>query len=650
MRWVGIKDSHVCVHPHIANTRTQHANGRSIKTEPPVHYLTHTCTTHMEESISLRNRHQSNPSSNPLIQELNTPNNTNAQSTQSKELLHTIKYTTKITNKENKQIWKTIFQWRYYIIVLWICFLFPIGLFSQPKIMKITDSSYNVIKHTPSNAANDVYSKYYLPNDYESSVNPPILILLEQEDKIGVESMIDGTSDLYESTRQFMNNYARYMRDYSNDGSDETTWITVENYYDYEVLDLHSLGLESYVRNNGTYMLMVVNSVLKTGKDTYHFINDMKDYGTTFVPNELDLHFTGLTIFQQEMISSSIHDNLHIIAVVLPILLLITCTMLLQCNVMILLIPITMTAVSLTFWCIFIWPFMHYEYYQVSQITPTIVWCISIVISFEYSYILLSTIHSQMKEKQSLFYYVTISSESSVVREQQRYLSFMAMHGIILYSLNRISRAFIIISNLSLFLIFFGYLLLGPIDVLVNFGICTCVAIVGCIFASVSLIPSILFTKFGHYLILASLRREMQNPYCCLRKSNDGDVSSNSSNKIQLIEPLIPNEEEEEAPEHLFPMDKVEVMDRDVIDTTIQETLPIQPNKINEDDIEPLQDGIYSKLGTRLFSYDQRKPRLGCLLFLITLIFIAPSIFLLTRFKAGVNLKLTLPKDSKYFY
>ena len=139
---------------------------------------------------------------------------------------------------------------------------------------------------------------------------------------------------------------------------------SVENYYDYEVLDLHTLGLESYVNNNGTYMLMVVNSVLKTGEDTYHFINDMKDYGTTFVPNELDLHFTGLTIFQQEMISSSIHDNLYIIAIVLPILLLITCTMLLQCNVMILLIPITMTAVSLTFWCIFIWPCMHCKYYQ----------------------------------------------------------------------------------------------------------------------------------------------------------------------------------------------------------------------------------------------------------------------------------------------
>jgi len=92
-------------------------------------------------------------------------------------------------------------------------------------MMKITDSSYNAIKHTPSNEANDVYSKYYLPNDYESSVNPPILILLEQEDKIGDESMIDGISDLCKSTRQFLNNYAKYMRDYSKDGSDETTWI-----------------------------------------------------------------------------------------------------------------------------------------------------------------------------------------------------------------------------------------------------------------------------------------------------------------------------------------------------------------------------------------------------------------------------------------
>ena len=107
-------------------------------------------------------------------------------------------------------------------------------------------------------------------------------------------------SKLHKSTKLFINNYARHMRDYCKDknenrnknNNDKDQLTTVEHYYDYELLNSCKLGQESYMRNNGTTMLMITtstNNLITHSKDTCDFLNYTKDHGNAFTPKEITM-------------------------------------------------------------------------------------------------------------------------------------------------------------------------------------------------------------------------------------------------------------------------------------------------------------------------------------------------------------------------
>ena len=50
------------------------------------------------------------------------------------------------------------------------------------------------------------------------------------------------------------------------------------------------------------------------------FLNDVRDHGNTFTPTEITMPHAGLCMFQQDMITSSMHDDLHTLIAALPML------------------------------------------------------------------------------------------------------------------------------------------------------------------------------------------------------------------------------------------------------------------------------------------------------------------------------------------
>jgi len=371
------------------------------------------------------------------------------------------------------------------LLVAAICLLWPLGVWSFREFTHSTDSTFHPIPGSLSAQAQAAFTKAY-PNDWSDPMHPVLVLVLESTKN---ESLLDSTNDSYNRTRVFCQglqlaiNSTCWKTAFDSDCATED-WIKVTTYFDLHDVKLEYLA-QSLTASRGRTALIEVQYLLSANA-THHrervnqIMNVLKNYGDANADDAFfNVSYTGLQWFQSDLMKETQSDLAKMDAIVLPLALILVGVVLPRAHPgFVWIIPLITMITTVCAWSSILR--IIAKTMQITQFTPSIMMSLTLGMGIDYTLFLLSR-------------YLEIKNDKSMA------IRHMIQHG----------GQVVLMSGLTLMCTFLGLVFL-PLQMLKSVGIGAAVSIGCALVVNLTLVPVLLHTKLGDWIILQRGNVEQQ--------------------------------------------------------------------------------------------------------------------------------------------
>jgi len=377
-------------------------------------------------------------------------------------------------------------------LAFWLLVIPPIGLYSLPHMLKGADSTFRPVAGTSAANAEIAYREaYHNPPGGQM----PIIAILEMEDDHSATkkgTLTDGKSEIFNSTRAFVHDYIVHLQQ-------QYEGVSIESFYnvyaEYPILAEHVLASA----DGRTTLLKIIPPITLVSKlGLLSFAEKVTSYADSTKPPEgVRISYTGLILFQRDMTASSKRDLARLDTIALPLSLLIL-GYALGCALPLLLVPILTIFSTICLWSGVMYFLMCYTRTPVVQTTPSVMMSLTIAMSVDYSLFYLSRTLEEIRRiistQNSNSDDTSTSTTASSKDEQKLWLQQANQTAM------TTSGHSILVSGCTLSVCLVGLVIL-PLGMMVSLGIGCCVAVLSCIVVSLTMIPSMLNSRVGTWMI-----------------------------------------------------------------------------------------------------------------------------------------------------
>ena len=392
------------------------------------------------------------------------------------------------------------------LLILTVFVVWPIGFFSFEAFHQHTDSTFNPLPGTPSQAAQDAFASAYGGHDWQDPMNPPLILVLKATNE--TLSLIDPEQEAYRTAETFTFNISSALREHlaatpmcrgsrsisfyaseqtmsssNSTGQNETaSWsLQVTSYYS---LEKEGLGLlaRSLVADGG---LMTIMQIQYIPPDSWRgdakacmfaLLDAIESYSIQYAPPEFfSVEFTGIHWFQRDLIRATRADIHRMDMVALPLALFLLGVVLPHANsCFVWLVPLVTMVSTVATWSI-VMRFLV-QYMQITQFTPTVMMSLTIGMGIDYTLFLLVR-------------YTKHSFQNGPSHRRQSIARMLWQGGTV-----------VTWSGLTLLCNFLGLMLL-PLSMLQSVGVGAAVAIASALIVNLTLVPALLNTRLGKSIV-----------------------------------------------------------------------------------------------------------------------------------------------------
>jgi len=220
-------------------------------------------------------------------------------------------------------------KWRHAIISFFFIVLWPLGVVCFPRLLHATSSEFKPTVGTPSYEADQVYKNAYNTVGEE---HLPVLVLLEHRQRFNSigsnDTLVDGYSELYQSTRNFVLNISAHLeylsRSYNNNLNNQS-YAHITSYYAFEKAGLYTLAKHTFASQDGLMTFIRIEFATISDKTKRQFLDDIMITCTELFhpPNNVNISFTGMHFFQQDTLNEVKADMKRMDFISLPLALLV---------------------------------------------------------------------------------------------------------------------------------------------------------------------------------------------------------------------------------------------------------------------------------------------------------------------------------------
>jgi uncharacterized membrane protein YdfJ with MMPL/SSD domain len=368
-------------------------------------------------------------------------------------------------------------------LMLFILFVvWPFGALSFRRLQHITDSTFHPVPTSLSGEAQAAFAKSYA-NDWQDPMHPSLSIVLENPDSKSNDTLIDPTSPLYEQAFNFSIELPLYLNQTCWKLKDETncttdSWTKVTSYYSLVEEELTYLA-KTLAADSGHLTLVQVQYLLPSNathvrERVAQLMEAIENFAARY-DDALSISFTGLKWFQSDLLKSTQSDLRKMDALVLPLALFLIGIVLKQARAAyVWMLPLCTLLTTVCAWSIAMR--IVASKMQITQFTPSIMMSVTLGMGMDYSLFLLSRYLEHMTTR-----------TSSTKQQSIRYMLFHGGHVLLL-------------SGLTLMCTFLGLCFL-PLAMLQSVGIGAAVAIGCALFVQLTLVPAVLHTSFGDWIV-----------------------------------------------------------------------------------------------------------------------------------------------------
>ena len=614
------------------------------------------------------------------------------------------------SNHSPHWLWKcwNKFTRRHHVTLLFFCIIiiWPLGIYSLPRLMRNADSTFTALSGTPSADALLDYHNAYNPsssNISDASNSPhfkPIMVLFQLDNfnssKKSSTSLIDGTSIYFNQTQAFVFQYCQYIQSQLTTSDTVESSIEIESFY-HLYAEFPILAKQAFASPNGNIVLIKINppqSLLESKTKLLNFLQKITSYPDMVsggvinghvnlnknkihsLPPLVSISFTGIPLFQQDMIISSKNDVSRLDTISLPISLLILAWVL-QSSVVLLILPIMTIGTTICLWSTILYSLMCITNIAIAQFTPSIMMSLTIAMSVDYSLFYLSRCLEEIQQFKSSDFQANdnihdIEYDGEEIRDVRTNITYSKKEIVYNANLNALSNAghSILVSGSTLAMCLFGLVIL-PLNLMVSTGIGSCIAVLSCIFVNLTILPTILHTKVGRYLIFFKgfqiPKYRLKSRYISLEKvrtvcnlhywrsrcsnNHESSIDGNDVDDSPLLHDSYDTEillsekpgnlSETHKLDHQIKQNEMNSMKSESypsIQYTDQHLQDENPNSSSEPSAS-----IWMRLG--LFALLRRKLSIAILVVLLVF-FILPISSFLFKIKTSIAMELMLPYDS----
>ncbi len=435
------------------------------------------------------------------------------------------------------------------LLVVWIIII-PMGLISFPKFIRSTDSTMRPIPGTYSENALQVYRESFGPVDgiglmQDDPMNDGgILLLLKQDTNTQSdpsETLIDGSSDLFHSAQNFSLGIEEYVVSnlkitqdcFDRDLMAVLPSVNVTSYYSLMneklfgsaeklcSIDGHfttmqiAYSVPSCLYSSSNTKMIAHNVQLTYGNQILESVQQYVDRGVKHVAG-VEVGITGMLSFRKDMSSGLSHDLHRMHFFVLP-LALVLFLLALGGHPLLVTIPITCVLCTICSWSIIMVVLIRYGL-QVTQFTPNVMITLTFGLSIDYSLFLLSRALSELQYSRSLVGGELVSDE-----ELRRRVNVAMIEKI---------GQIIITSGITLMSTFLGLLIL-PVHFLRSVGLGASICIIMCMLVNLILVPAILCSDFGMWIM------DLSSNYTFLNDNSFLDLVLSAKSKIRKFSKIV---------------------------------------------------------------------------------------------------------------
>lgn len=364
------------------------------------------------------------------------------------------------------------------LLIIVLSVIWPFGAVSLRRFTHSTDSTFHPIPFSPSERAQNAFAELYA-NDWQNPMHPALLTVLESTTN---QSLVDERSPLYNPARNFSVGLADHLNStcWKIEGDDDCqkdSWIQVTSYYSLKQENLSWLAKTMATTSGDTSLLSVqyllANNMTNIRERVFQLMSVIQDYGDQHVPVNCTVSYTGLKWFQSDLMKATQTDLRRMDALVLPLALVLLGLVLPNARpTLVWIIPLITMITTVCCWAI-IMSFVV-SHVQITQFTPSIMMSITLGMGIDYTLFLLSR------------YLEDTSDQHDAIRH-------MLQHG----------GHVLLLSGSTLMCTFLGLCFL-PLAMLKSVGIGAAVAIACALLVNLTVVPALLHTRFGKWIVLST--------------------------------------------------------------------------------------------------------------------------------------------------
>jgi uncharacterized membrane protein YdfJ with MMPL/SSD domain len=364
------------------------------------------------------------------------------------------------------------------LLVVVLAVIWPFGVHSFRKFTHSTDSTFHPVSNSLSERAQNAFAESYR-NDWQNPMHPALLIVLESTTN---QSLVDEQSPLYSPARNFSMGLTQHLNSscWKMEGDadcQKDAWLQVISYYSLQQQNLSWLAKTLATPSGDTCLLSVQyllpNNVTNTRERVSQLMFAIQAYGDQYVPVNCTVSYTGLKWFQSDLMTATQTDLRRMDALVIPFALLLLGLVLPNARPsLVWIIPLITMITTVCSWAI-VMSFVV-SHIQITQFTPSIMMSITLGMGIDYTLFLLSR------------YLEDTSDKHDAIRH-------MLQHG----------GHVLLLSGLTLMCTFLGLCFL-PLAMLKSVGIGAAVAIACALSVNLTVVPALLHTRFGNWIVQAA--------------------------------------------------------------------------------------------------------------------------------------------------
>lgn len=383
------------------------------------------------------------------------------------------------------------------IIIIVIALVWPYGAISFRRFQDSTDSTFHPIQGSASEEAQNAFARSY-QDDWLNPMHPSLLVVLETNTN---HSLVNEKSPLFEPARDFSLGLTKHLNEtcwkiQGDEDCRKDSWLQVTSYYSLVNEKLHWLSKTLSTRNGDTVLLSVqylLENATNTRERVYQLMNVVQDYGNSHVPTNCTVSYTGIKWFQSDLMKETKTDLRRMDAIVLPLALLLLGIVLPNARPsLVWIIPLITMVTTVCCWSIL----MRFvaRHIQITQFTPSIMTSLTLGMGIDYTLFLLSRYLEDVSDKQN------------------------AIQRMIYYG-----GHVLLLSGLTLMCTFLGLCFL-PLAMLKSVGIGAAIAIGSALFVNLTLVPALLHTRLGDWIVVQSTTPAVEEESFLQRASNDTEI------------------------------------------------------------------------------------------------------------------------------